>query len=72
MSNIQLIMQYLSLQNKIEWFGNDFNEFMTKIFDKRLSSLRQWECDVKKFLEIASEIGEKFKIPIDYLQINLK
>ncbi|MBQ4122634.1 hypothetical protein IJD44_02785 [bacterium] len=69
LSNIQLIMQYLSLQNKIEWFGNDFNEFMTKIYDKRLSSLRQWECDVKKFLEIASEIGEKFNL--DWLRYSL-
>lgn len=62
LSNLELIANYLSMQNKIEWGGNDVFEFMTEIFDKRLSELKHWKVGVKEMMEVASEIGEHFDL----------
>lgn len=62
LSNIELIMKYLGIQKEIDWNGHNFAEFMTKIFDKRLSDLKYWKDSVKELLGIAAEIGKSFDL----------
>lgn len=62
LSNIELIVQYLCVQQKIEWSGDDFTEFMTGIFDKRLIELKNSKDAVRELLEIASSIGQRFNL----------
>ena len=61
LSNIELIVQYLCMQKKIEWSGDDFVEFMTGIFDKRLTELKN-SYAMRELLEIASGIGQRFNL----------
>lgn len=62
LSNIELIVQYLCIQKKIEWSGDDFTEFMTGIFDKRLTELKNSKDAVRELLETASGIGQRFNL----------
>lgn len=62
LSNIELIIQYLSMQKEIVWKEDNFAEFIATIFEKRLSNLKYWKEAVKELLEVASEIGEKFDL----------
>lgn len=62
LSNIELIVKYLGIQKEIDWNGHNFAEFMTKIFDKRLSDLKYWKDSVTELLEIAAEIGQNFNL----------
>lgn len=62
LSNIELIIKYLGLQKDFDWNGHNFAEFMTKVFDKRLSDLKHWKDSVKELLGIAAEIGKDFDL----------
>ncbi len=62
LSNIELIIQYLGTQKEIAWSGRNIAEFITAIFDNRLSALKYWKRSIKELLEVASEIGEKFDL----------
>lgn len=62
LSNIELIIKYLGMQKEIDWNGQNFVEFMTKIYDKRVADLKCWKNSIKELLGIAAEIGKSFDL----------
>lgn len=62
LSNVELIISFLSQQTEIEWTNDNFTLFITNIFNMRLSDLKNWKNDVKELLELAARIGEIFDL----------
>lgn len=62
LSNIELIIKYLGMQNEIDWNGHNFVEFMTKVYDKRMVDLKYWKNSIIELLGIAAEIGKNFDL----------
>ncbi len=62
LSNIELIISYLSMQKEIDWNAHNFVEFMTKVYDKRMADLKYLKDSIKELLGIAAEIGKTFDL----------